>query len=216
MSTDGNGCTHQAMDARVIRTRNDVLGAALRVLADEGWQAVTHAHLAQVAGYSRATLYKHWPTRTHLMSDAFTRLRDVPHHAPTGDLRADLIAELTTFRTGMEEQRLDRALAVLVDLSASVPEMAEVRDGLVTEGERIVRELLAPKLRATELEAATLMLCGAILQSAFMHGQLPSDDVIAATVDLTLRGMRGMKVDTSSPTGSPPTPHTITPRDERC
>lgn len=198
MATDGNGRTDHAMDARVVRTRNDILGAALRVLADEGWQAVTHAHLAQVAGYSRATLYKHWPTRTHLMSDAFTRLRYVPHHAPTGDLRADLIAELTTFRTGMEEQRLDRALAVLVDLSASVPEMAEVRDGLVTEGERIVRELLAPKLPATELEAATLMLCGAILQSAFMHGQPPGDDVIAATVDLTLRAIATTPRDSGS------------------
>jgi len=41
----------------------------------------------------------------------------------------------------------------------------------------------------TELEAAMRMLSGSVLHSALMHGQLPSDDVIAATVDLVLRGL---------------------------
>jgi hypothetical protein len=33
------------------------------------------------------------------------------------------------------------------------------------------------------------MLNGAILHSALMHGRPPADDVIAAAVDLTLRGV---------------------------
>ena len=85
--------------------------------------------LAEVTGYSRATIYKHWPTRNALFVDAFAHRPSGKHHVPGGDLRADLIAELTMFRLGMERQRLDRALAALAALTTSVPELAPVRTG---------------------------------------------------------------------------------------
>lgn len=188
-TTDADGTDHPVEDARVVRTRNDVSRAALHVLVEQGWDAVTHAHLARVAGYSRATLYKHWPARTDLLRLAFARLEDMPHHVPTGDLRTDLVEEVTTFRTGMEQHRLERALCVLADLAATHPDMDAVRNRLVTDGENVVRRLLAPMLQGSELEAATLMLCGAVLHSALMHGRLPGDDVIAAAVDLVLRAV---------------------------
>jgi len=56
----------------------------------------------------------------------------------------------------------------------------------VTAGERVLRELLAPRLQGPELEAAILMLSGAILNAAMMHGRPPADDVIAAAVDIVL------------------------------
>ena len=157
MTRSSDDAVTPAVDARVVRTRNDVLRTALQVLTGEGWESVTHARVAEVAGYSRATVYKHWPRRTDLLRDAFTRLGDMPHHVPTGDLRADLIAEVTTFRTGMEQHRLDRALCVLVDRSAVDPELVAVRDKLVTDGEQVVRQLLAPLLDGAALDAATLM-----------------------------------------------------------
>ena len=189
--TPGQAGTSPAPDPRVVRTRNDVLQAALHVLLDEGSEAVTHQHVAQVAGYSKATVYAHWRTRIDLLRGAFTHLVDVRHHEPTGDLRTDLVQELISFRTAMEEHRLDRALGVLVDLTASHPELVDVRERLVTEGERTVRQLLAPVLHGAELEAATLMLCGAVLHSAMLHGRLPADDLIEASVDLTLHGLGG-------------------------
>jgi AcrR family transcriptional regulator len=178
-----------SVDPRVVRTRNDILHTTLQVLIDEGWDAVTHQHVAEVAGYSKATIYNHWRSRTELIRDAFMQLRAMPHHVPTGDLRTDLIKEVTTFRTAMEDQRLDRALAVLVNLSDSDTELDEVRDKMVTDGEYLVRELLAPHLQGTDLEAATLMLCGAILHGAMMHGAPPVDGVIASAVDITLRAI---------------------------
>jgi AcrR family transcriptional regulator len=139
-----------------------------------------------VAGYSRATLYNHWPNRTALLRDAFA-YRSAEHSTPTGDLRSDLIAELTMFRTEMERHGLDRALAVLAAVTAFTPELAEVRDQLLTDGERVMRELLSPAFQGDELDAAVLMLTGAVINSAVVHGQLPSDALIAATVDLVLR-----------------------------
>lgn len=177
------------VDARIVRTRKDVLQAALDVVIDEGREAVTHLHVAEVAGYARATVYKHWPTRTDLLTAAFGRLAEMEHHAPTGDLRGDLVAELMTFRTGMEQHRLDRALAVLADLATSVPDLAEVRDRLVGDGEREVRRLLSPRLSGTALDSATLMLCGAVLHCRLLHGELPSDEYVSTMVDLLLDGI---------------------------
>ena len=189
MALDEGSARTPTVDPRVVRTRNDILRTTLQVLMDEGWDAVTHQHVAQIAGYSKATVYNHWRSRADLVRDAFMRLRDMPHHTPTGDLRADLIKEVTTFRTGMEEQRLDRALCVLVNLTDAAPELDEVRIRLVTDGERVVRDLLTPVLQGSELEAATRMLCGAVLHSTMMHGAPPGDEVIAAAVDLVLRAV---------------------------
>ena len=190
MTSSGQDGAGHPVDARVVRTRNDVLRAALDVLIDEGRDAVTHQRLAQVAGYSRATLYKHWPTRADLLRDAFGGLRDAHHHTPTGDVRADLIEELTTFRSVIERRRIDRALAALAELAASHPEMSDVRDEVVRDGERVLRGLLAPRMAGAELEAATLMLAGAVLNAAMMHGRPPADDVIAAAVDIVMHAAR--------------------------
>jgi AcrR family transcriptional regulator len=176
------------VDARVVRTRNEVLRTALAVLIEDGWEAVTHSRLAKIAGYSRTTLYTHWPTRTVLLRDAFTRLEQT-HHEPTGSLRADLIAELTAFRTAIEDQHIDRALAVLVDLTTSAPEMIDVRDAMVVEGEAVLRALLSPVAHGADLEAAVSMLAGAVLYAAMLYGSPPTDHVIAHAVDITLAGL---------------------------
>src|SRR6201996_9306018 len=123
------------VDARVIRTRNDILRATLEVLTSQGLDGLTHPHLAEVAGYSRATLYNHWPNRTALLRDAFAFRGAGEHSTPTGDLRSDLIAELTMFRTQMQQYGLDRALAVLTAVAEFEPELAAVGAQLVADGE---------------------------------------------------------------------------------
>ncbi len=175
-----------AVDPRISRTRNDVLAVALRLLIEEGSDAVTHAHVARTAGYAKATLYRHWPTRSELLQDALARVGEVQHHSPTGDLRTDLIEEVKVYRREMELNQLDRALVALVGLLPSTPALAGVRDTLVRDGERVLREMLAAHLSGPELDAAALMLVGGVLQSALMHGALPDDEVIAAAVDLVL------------------------------
>lgn len=185
-------------DPRVTRTRHDVLRVATALLLDEGWEALTHQRVAREAGYAKATLYAHWPTRTDLLIEVFARFANVPHHTPTGNLRADLVTELSTFRVAVTEQRLDRVLAVLVDLTASVPELAVVRDRLTTEGEHVIRTLLAPHLDGLRLEAATQMLAGALVRSALLHGAAPDAPLVEAMVDLTLAAVAAGRPTASS------------------
>lgn len=177
------------VDARVTRTRNDVLAAAISVLVEEGFDALTLPHVAKVAGYSKATLYTHWPTRLDLVRDALAHFGQMPHHVPTGDLRADLVAELVSFRSAMVERRLDRAMTVLVELAATVPELAEACDRFVADGERVMRGILAPYAEGDVLEAATVLLCGAVVHTSMLHREHVTDGVIEAAVDLVVRGL---------------------------
>lgn len=177
-----------SLDVRVRRTLKVVVDAAVEVLLEEGWDQVTHARVAQVAGCSKVTVYAHWPNRVDLLRDAFDRLNDATHHVPTGDLGRDLVAELRAFRTELVERRLDRVLAVLADRSASVPELRDVRDRFVADGEQAMRELLEPVMSGSRHEAAVLMLCGAMIHAVLLHGRAPDDATIDAMVGLVLAG----------------------------
>ncbi|MCZ0730368.1 TetR/AcrR family transcriptional regulator [Mycolicibacterium iranicum] len=181
---DGSSET-QGEDARVARTRADVSRAALQVLTEEGCEALTHAHVAEIAGYSKTTLYTHWPARLDLIMLALDALGEMPHLERTGDLRADLIGELHVFRQAVVDLRLDHILSVMAQW-ASVDEMARVRDRINSDGQRPLRVMLAEKLGNAQLEAAVSMLTGVVACPTLMFGTLPDDAVIEAAVDLVL------------------------------
>jgi AcrR family transcriptional regulator len=174
-------------DARIARTRADVSRVALAVLTDEGADAVTHAHVAEVAGYSKTTLYTHWPSRVELIVLALDAIGELPHQEPTGDLRADLVGELQSFRQAVEEFRLDQILVVMAQW-ASVDEMARIRDRINSDAQRPIRGMLGEAFAGPELEAAISMLAGVVACPTLMFGQPPHDAVIEAAVDVILRG----------------------------
>ncbi len=172
-------------DARVIRTRADVGRTALDVLVTEGSDAVTHARVAELAGYSKTTLYTHWPSRVDLLRIAVDAIGELPHTEPSGDLRADLIGELISFRTAVVDLHLDKVLYAMAQW-ASVDTMAEVRDTLNSGAQRPVRMMLANVFDGAQLEAAISMLAGVVACPSLMFGELPDDDVIEAAVDIVL------------------------------
>lgn len=176
-------------DARVARTRADVSRVALQILTTEGADALTHAHVAELAGYSKTTLYTHWPARVELIALALDALGELPHHEPTGDLRADLIGELHAFRRAVADFRLDQILSVMAQW-ASVEELSRIRDRINTEGQRPIRSMLSEVFAGPELEAAVSMLAGVVACPTLMFGEPPDDDVIEAAVELLLRGTR--------------------------
>jgi AcrR family transcriptional regulator len=177
-------------DARVARTRADVARAAFDVLTNEGSDAVTHARVAEIAGYSKTTLYTHWPARVHLIALALDGLGNLPHHQRSGDLRADLIGELQVFREAILDHQLDRVLAGMAQW-ASVDEMRQIRDKINTDGQRPLRTMLEEAFDGVQLEAAVSMLAGVVACPSIMFGRLPDDDAIAAAVDIVLRSATG-------------------------
>lgn len=184
-----NKASVSAEDARVARTRADVARAALEVLTGEGSEAVTHARVAEIARYSKTTLYTHWPARIDLITMAIEALGEMPHHQRTGDLRADVIAELKVFRKGILDLRLDRVLASMAQW-ASDEQMRQVRDKVNTDGQHQMYAMLGEVFSGAALDAAVSMLTGVVACPSLMFGFLPDDDVIAAAVDIVLNSAR--------------------------
>jgi AcrR family transcriptional regulator len=180
-----NNASDSVEDARVARTRADVARAALDVLTREGSEAVTHARVAEIARYSKTTLYTHWPARIDLITMAIEALGEMPHHQRTGDLRADVIAELKVFRKGILDLRLDRVLASMAQW-ASDEQMRQVRDKVNTDGQHQLYAMLGEVFSGAELDAAVSMLTGVVACPSLMFGTLPDDDIIAAAVDIVL------------------------------
>jgi AcrR family transcriptional regulator len=186
-SGDGSKAGDTGEDARVSRTRADVARAALEVLTTDGSDAVTHARVAEVAGYSKTTLYTHWPARVDLIAMAIESLGDMPHHERTGVLRDDLIGELTVFRAGVLDMRLDRVLAGMAEW-ASEEQMARIRQKVNTDGQHQMYEMLGELFDGPALDAAVSMLTGVVACPAIMFGTVPDDAVIEAAVDVVLNG----------------------------
>jgi AcrR family transcriptional regulator len=174
-------------DARVARTRADVARAALEVLTGEGSEAVTHARVAEIAGYSKTTLYSHWPARIDLITMAIESLGEMPHHHRTGDLRADVVAELKVFRTGILDLRLDRVLTSMAQW-ASEEQMRQVRDRVNTDGQHQMYAMLGEVFSGAALDTAVSMLTGVVACPSLMYGTLPDDEIIEAAVDIVLNG----------------------------
>jgi AcrR family transcriptional regulator len=174
-------------DARVARTRADVARAALEVLTGEGSDAVTHARVAEIAGYSKTTLYNHWPARVDLIAMAIESLGDMPHHTRTGDLRADLIGELNVFRAAVLEMRLDKVLSGMAEW-ASEEQMDRIRTKVNTDGQHQMYAMLGDVFSGAALDAAVSMLTGVVACPSLMFGAVPEDAVIEAAVDIVLKG----------------------------
>jgi AcrR family transcriptional regulator len=78
-----------------------VLAATLEQLASNGYEAMSVVAIASSAGTTRQAIYRRWPTKADLAVAAIARLPEAADIEPTGDHRADLLAELTAFHRGV-------------------------------------------------------------------------------------------------------------------
>lgn len=95
---------------RTLDTANKVAAAVLQLLEDGGHAAVTYQAVTETSGVGRATLYRRWPTRSHLISFASLTVLSLRIEIPDkGSLHADLTTLLVSINqfTG---SKLGRAL----------------------------------------------------------------------------------------------------------
>lgn len=179
--------TADVPDPRIARTRRDVVAAASALLGERGWEQVTHAEVARVSGYAKATVYAHWPTRLDLVRDAVDRLCDeAAHPTPTGDLRADLIAGLADFAADLSDGRLSRVLGGVLERSGIDPVVDELRSRLYDTGTTVLRAVLKEHLEVRHVEPVLSLLIGGVLVRVSFEGALATDEFIADLVDRVL------------------------------
>lgn len=140
-------------DARVVRTRAAVLEAGARLLFTEGWHAVTHLRVAEEAGVGRATMYRHWPAVEDLLSDVLVDCQE-PWEAgpPTGDLHADLVAELDTFADALQQSKLPEIIVAAMERASTDPRVQAMHDSMTEISRTPLWTVVAAAIERGELE----------------------------------------------------------------
>jgi len=199
------------VDPRIARTRRDVVEATTELFRTRGWEAVTHAEVARLAGYSKVTLYAHWPTRLDLVRAAVLHICDAAQHPlPTGDLRADLVHGLLDFAADLAGGHLDRVLGGLIERAGSDPVVDDLRRRLYEAGTRALEDVLRAHLPAEDVAPTLSLLVGGVLVRVSFEARPAGEEFVGDLVDRALAATGRL----SSPT-APAAPRAAAPGPDR-
>ncbi|MFC4852994.1 TetR/AcrR family transcriptional regulator C-terminal ligand-binding domain-containing protein [Actinophytocola glycyrrhizae] len=95
---------------RNARVRSRILAATTELVARNGVAGLRYEEIAELAGVNKNSVYRNWPDRTELVSDALLQYAEdsAPLH-DTGNLRRDLVDFLIVFSERLSSS-IDRAL----------------------------------------------------------------------------------------------------------
>ncbi|MDH6630409.1 AcrR family transcriptional regulator [Streptomyces sp. LBL] len=135
--------------------RSEVLAVAGHLLLTEGIHAVTFERIARESGASKTTLYKWWPSSGALAAEAFfTRSEPQLEFPDTGDLRADLIAQLTSFVALLTDGGAGKPISELIGAAQTDRDLAEAWSRTYALPRReLARERLQAAQRSGQLGA---------------------------------------------------------------
>ncbi|MEU9604737.1 TetR/AcrR family transcriptional regulator [Streptomyces sp. NPDC048057] len=174
-------------DPRVARTRRDVISASAASLLEDGWGATTHAEVARRAGYSKATIYAHWPTSVDLVRDAIALIcEDATHPPVSGDLHEDLHTALGALAQTLSERRYDRLMAGVIERAGHDEGARDLQHRLYETATAAVRGVLTAHLRPDAVEPCLAMLVGAVLVRATYEGEAVTPAFLTDVIDRTL------------------------------
>jgi AcrR family transcriptional regulator len=172
-----------------------VLQAALEVLAEQGLPGFTIEAVAARSGASKATVYRHWPSRGTLLVDAMDRSFQ-PFPVPsTGRLRSDLIELLTRTEALLSEAPFPRLMAAFIDAAERDPALARLHVELTERRREPVRQVLSRGQergeipRGVDLELAVDLLAGPAFYRRFIAHQPFRGDYAPAIVDAVLAAL---------------------------
>jgi AcrR family transcriptional regulator len=174
---------------RSIAAHRKVLEAALNLFAERGIDATSMDAIAEASGVSKATIYKHWRDKDKLCLEALGYLHGMDEEPPvfdSGDLRADLIAQLNYQPAAHRKEMKERIMPQLMAYAVRNRTFGEQWRARVLEGPRAqIRDMLKRGIQRGKLvksldpEVGIAMLIGPMLyRHVFVNrfgGKLPVD-----------------------------------------
>ena len=179
--------------------RNEVLEAAAELLFAEGMGAFTIEKVANRSGASKMTIYKWWPSKGALALDGyFHKVEPQLAFPDTGDIAADLRAQLHAFHGVIRDGPAGRVIAELIGQAQSDPELkaaylqrySSPRRALAVASMEKAKE--RGQLRA-DLDPETVVdqLWGACYHRLLLPDQPLTDQFVDALVDNLFGGIAG-------------------------
>ena len=171
--------------------REEILEAAAGLLFDEGMTGFTIEKVAKLSGASKMTIYKWWPSKGALALDGYFHRVDPQLVFPdTGDIEADLRAQLHTFMRVIHDSPAGRVIGELIGQAQSDPELKAAYLERYS-GPRRAKAVAAVEtaksrgqLRASlDAESVVDQLWGACYHRLLLPDQPLTDEFVDALVD---------------------------------
>ena len=176
------------------RSEEAIIRATTSLLAGERYGSVTVSKVAARARASKSTIYRRWPTKEHLVIEAFNRWPQLTAH-DRGDVMADLLDLYRQFLRILHRPPSNAIMPTLVAERAHNPALAAVFDPLMQRRRDPVRVVLERAMDRgelppeTDVELAVDALMGiTVLRMYFIPGNL-SVPAMREFLTVLLRGL---------------------------
>lgn len=174
-----------------------ILGAAMRMLVDEGYEGLSIERVAVAAGVAKTTIYRRYPAKRDLVIAALragTEVRPLPE--TIADTRAALGALVHDVVEALAESGAVRVLASLLAADAREPGlMDEFRARIIEPRRRAIAAILSQGIERHELRpdldplVVTEMLAGSVLAHHLVLGRTADPAWTTALADTLWRAI---------------------------
>lgn len=177
-------------------TDDVILAAAMRLLVVRGYRGMSIDAIASEAGVGKPTIYLRWASKEDIATAAVRALglKDAPK--PTGELRADLLAQLRHLRKNVERTVGMSLIGTLLAEEPEHPQLLEhFREQLVKPRRKLLRGILCGAVERGDLhpdadvESAIDLLVGSYY-ARYLAGSSFPRSWPEAQVDVVLAGLR--------------------------
>jgi len=167
---------------RVQSTRDRILAAARELLAETGPAGLTYSLLADRAGVTRQTLYRHWPARSGLLVDLILEGSVGGYPEPGTDPAAVAAAWLASLRQGLLDPARRAAVLAVTAQADTDPDSAQALAQLMADRIAALNKLLEPSGVQVSLEDYPLLYGPVMARMVFERAEV-TDDFIASVVN---------------------------------
>ncbi len=193
--SERSGSPEGAGPARTGRPRDPgadrrILDATLRLVSERGYAGLRVSEIADRAGVGKATIYRRWSSKAHLVVAAVRSLPAMPD-VDSGDLVKDLVSIMGGFVEVFVSTPLSSVLPALVVEAARDPELALAMEPLRRERTRPILVALERGRERGDIDAradadfALALITGPVLARLLLGGEAPPrfvEQVITAAV----------------------------------
>ncbi|HEX2051778.1 MAG TPA: TetR/AcrR family transcriptional regulator [Actinomycetota bacterium] len=130
-----------------------ILEATLELFVEEGFNGMTIEGVAARAGVSKATIYRRWPSKEELVSEAVGTISEEIYAPDTGNVRDDLVRFVEQFAQLLASPESHRVFARMASEMTFSPQLGAIYK----------RNVMQPRRR----------LAVAVVERAKERGQLP-------------------------------------------
>ncbi|HAS08952.1 MAG TPA: hypothetical protein DCS55_00275 [Acidimicrobiaceae bacterium] len=170
--------------------------ATIEALLELGAEGLTMEEIAERSGVAKSTIYRHFGTREHLVTES---VRSCVVEQPTpdsGSLAEDLTDLFTRYDESEETKRLNELIPLLIDGARRDAGMREVLDALLVERQRPMRTVLKLAQARGEidpdldLDVAVAVLIGPFTYRRMVQDAEITDEFVAAVVQTGIAALR--------------------------